>query len=52
MRFVALKPRPRLLTLEGLLLHGYIADQETLDYIKDMIEEARETTPPPSNPPQ
>lgn len=39
---VSLKPRPRLLTLDGLLTHGYIADRETLDYIKEMIKEVEE----------
>lgn len=37
MDLVCLRPRPRLLTLDGLLLHGYIEDKETLDYIKEMI---------------
>lgn len=46
MSLVRLKPRPRLLTLDGLLKHGYIADKETLDYIKEMIEEAKYTKPP------
>lgn len=41
---VAIKPRPRLLTLDGLLLHGYIEDQETLEYIKEMIAEAAANT--------
>lgn len=40
--FVRLALRPRPLTLAGLLQHGYIADQETLEYIKEMIQEAKE----------
>lgn len=43
-KFLRLRPRPRLLTLDGLLLHGYIADQETLNYIKEMIAEANPTS--------